>query len=738
MTDASRGRACRTAVALLALLPAACDNSPYSESEHDANIHYASFSEEPKHLDPALSYTVDEAKLICKVLEPPFQYHYLKRPYELVPLTATAMPKPEERSVSFGGQTVKATVYTVHVKPGILYQNHACFVPANCRLSQADARDIRTLWDIKATDTRELVAADFVHAIRRLSDPRVPCPIFPILANNLLGMKEYQQELQRSLAEARLQRMEAAGAFYNQEQDETYNPIRMDYGAGAERYPFVRSVGRHTFEVVLKRPYPQMLYWMAMPFFAPVPPEAIAFFDQPVIRRQNILFDKSPVGTGPFELREYDPTNQIAFVRNPNFRTERYPSLPRPAAGDARAARHYEDMVAAGMLTDAGKRLPMVDRIVLRMEKESIPRWNKFLQGYYDTSEISNDLFDRAVALTSRGDSVLTDELAKRKVRLRTSDPIQVSYYAFNMADSVIGGYTKEKCKLRQAISIAFNTEEEISVFANGRGIPAQGPIPPGIFGHEEGPPGINPIVYRWGADSNRAVRRSLDEAKELLAEAGYPGGYGPDGQRLSLRFATWAASPEARSKLQFVKMQFDKLNIHLEPEITDFNRFQDKVYSGNFQFLGWRWLADYPDPENFLFLLYGPNGAIESQGENVSNYRSEEYDKLFAKMESMENTPERLEIVRKMMGVLRRDSPWIFGYHPTSYGLYHEWNRNAYPNALAYNTAKYLRLEVRKRREYREKHNAPLLWPVIAFFAALVISALPAVLTAVRHFRST
>lgn len=109
------------------------------------------------------------------------------------------------------------------------YQNHACFVPVNCQLSQTDAQDIRTLWDIKATDTRELVAADFVHAIRRLSDPRVPCPIFPILANNLLGMKEYQEELQRRLDEVRRQRMEAAGAFYNQEQDERHDPIPIDY-----------------------------------------------------------------------------------------------------------------------------------------------------------------------------------------------------------------------------------------------------------------------------------------------------------------------------------------------------------------------------------------------------------------------------------------------------------------------------------------------------------------------------
>jgi len=395
-----------------------------------------------------------------------------------------------------------------------------------------------------------------------------------------------------------------------------------------------------------------------------------------------------------------------------------------------------------GMLDDAprddrpGRRVPMVDRIVFRLEKESIPRWNKFLQGYYDSSGISSDTFDQTVTLTSKGDSVLSDEMAARGIRLLTSAPMQVGFYAFNMNDPVVGGYTEAKRKLRQAISIAFDVEEEIAIFANGRGIPAHSPIPPGVFGHEEGEAGINPVVYRWDAKLGRPIRRSLEEATKLLAEAGYPNGYSATGEQLVIRYASVANTGEARTLLKFIQKQLAKLNIRLETENTDGNQFRDKVLNGNFQMLHWGWIADYPDPENFLFLLYGPNGKVVSGGENVPNYDNPEYNRLFEQMESMENTPQRLAIIRKMLAILRRDAPWVFDYHPIRFGLYHRWYHNAHPHSLAYTGPKFARLDVADRAAYRRKHNAPVIWPVAIFAVLLTAATIPAIRAAARHFK--
>lgn len=727
----------RTGVAVLLVLPAACNNSPYSEEEEGQNILYTTFSTEPNHMDPGQSYAAFDHSIIGNVLETPFEYHYLKQPYELIPMTAVDVPKARQREVTFGEKTHNATVYTIRLKPGTLYHDHPCFVPSNRRLTAKDVRGVRDVWDIKPTATREALAKDYVHAIRRLADPRLACPLYPTFAKHFLGMAEYRSAFEEKLEKAREARKAAAGPLYNPEQGEKYNPVRIDYGEGAEKFPFAKEIDKYTFEIVLGGPYPPILYWMAMPFFSPVPAEAIEFFNQRPLLERSIVFDKNLVGTGPFIMRQFDPTNQIVLERNPKYRLQRYPSLPRPTGDDPKALQRYDQMKAAGILENAGKRLPMIDRIVWRVEKESIPRWNKFLQGYYDESVVRGDFFDQTVRLSSQGDSVLTDELSELGVRLVTSQLAGFYYYVFNMNDPVIGrGAGEAGRKLRHAISVAFDTEEEIAVFESGRGVPSHGPIPPGIFGSELGRIGINPVVYRWDAEGNRPVRRSLDEAKKLLAEAGYPNGYGKDGQPLTIQFVTGWSSAEGRSQVRFVRKQFEKLNIRLKIETSDSNRFNEKVRSGSFQFIHWGWRGDYPDPENFLFLMYGPHGKVKSGGENHSNYDSEEYNRLFQQMAAMENTPERLEIIRKMLKILRYDAPVIFGHHPVGYGLYHDWYRGVWPNAIAMNTQKYHRIDPVRRAAYRKEHNTPRVWPVVAFLALLGASAIPAFRIAARRLR--
>ena len=94
----------------------------------------------------------------------------------------------------------------------------------------------------------------------------------------------------------------------------------------------------------------------------------------------------------------------------------------------------------------------------------------------------------------------------------------------------------------------------------------------------------------------------------------------------------------------------------------------------GNTQlfFLGWN--ADYPDPENFLFLLNGPQSTAKTGGENASNYENPEFDRLFERMKNMPNGPERQAIIDRMVKIAREDAPWVWGFHPKDYGLAHAW----------------------------------------------------------------
>jgi len=723
MLSAGAWRVARVAV-LVAAMPAlvACGrawNDPYPGAERGANILYSAFSQRPKHLDPAQAYASDEYDFISQVYEPPLQYHYLKRPYTLIPSTAADLPKVQYfdgrgRLLPEGAdaRVVAYSVYELRIQPGIRYAPHPAFAldasgrPAYQSLTRDDLRGKSRLLDFPLTGTRELTARDYIYQIKRLAHPRVHSPILGHMGEYIVGLKEYADRLAGE--DKRLNAGRKAG--------ETAAFLELD------RFDIagVSEVDRYTWRIRIKGKYPQFSYWLAMPFFAPVPVEADRFYSQPGMAEKNITLDWFPVGTGPYMLTENDPNSRMVLVRNPNFRGEAYPS-----EGEASDA-------AGGLLADAGSKGPFIDKVVFSREKEGIPYWNKFMQGYYDQSGISNDNFDNAVRVASTGDAGLSESMEARGIRLKTSVATSSYYLAFNWLDPVVGGQgdaaRRERTrKLRQAISLAVDFDELISIFANGRGIPGQGPIPPGIFGFRDGPDGINPVVYQ--VRDGKAQRRPIEEARKLLAEAGYPAGRDAStGQPLVLYLDTTAQGPGDKARLDWYRKQFEKINVQLDIRTTDWNRFQEKVRKGNTQmfFLGWN--ADYPDPENFLFLLYGPNAAARFDGENKSNFQNAEYDRLFEQMKNMDNGPGRQEIIDRMVAVLREEAPWVWGFHPRDYGLYHAWLSNVKPNQMARNGMKFYRLDAGLREQKRAEWNQPLVWPFAVALLLLLLSMLPAI----------
>jgi oligopeptide transport system substrate-binding protein len=668
-------------------------NDPYPGAERTANILYASFAERPKHLDPVQSYTEDEARFTQQVYEPPLQYHYLKRPYELIPLTALEVPKPREVD---GG---KFTIYEIRIRPGIRYQPHPAFVQENHSLDAARISRLQSPYKLPLA-TRELLADDYVYQIKRLAHPRLHSPIFGLMAEYIVGMSEFAAQLKKAHSDR-----------------SRWLDLRNYALKGVER------IDAHTFRVTLKGSYPQFVYWLAMPFFAPVPWEADKFFAQPGMELKNFTLDWWPVGTGAYMLTENNPNARMVLERNPNFRGESYPA--EGESGDAEA----------GLLADAGKTMPFIDRVVFSREKESIPYWNKFLQGYFDISGIGSDQFDQAVRVSIEGEANVTPEMEHQGIRLSTSVATSTGYVAFNWDDPVVGGASERARKLRHAISIAFDVEEQIAIFANGRGIAAQGPIAPGIFGYREGREGINSVVYDWVDGKPR--RKSIEAAQKLLAEAGYPGGRdAKTGQPLVLYLDTVTRGPGDKAVFDWYRRQFEKLSLQLEIRSTDWNRFQEKIRTGATQIFRLGWNADYPDPENFLFLLHGPQSRARTQGENAANYVNPEYDALFEKMKNMPNSPERQRLIDRMVEIARRDAPWIWGTHPKEYSLGHSWLANDKPNNMARNNIKYLKVDAQKRSALRSEWNRPMLWPLALILAVLIASAVPAVLSYRRRER--
>lgn len=710
----------RLAVLLLPLVLGACSgpwNNPYPAAESGRNILYSAFTERPKHLDPVQSYAENEAVFTAQIYTPPLQYHYLKRPYELVPLAATEVPHPvyhdaTGRIVPDGAPAgrVAYSIYEIHIRPGVLYQPHPAFAKDEGGkyryhdLKPDDLKHVHELRDFKHTGTRELVAEDFAFEIRRLAHPRLHSPIFGLMSEYIVGLKDYAARLQEAAKTL------PAGGYLD------LNSI-----------PFegVEVVGSHSYRIKIKGKYPQFAYWLAMPFFAPVPWEAERFYSQPgMTDGKNLSLDWYPVGTGAYMLTVHNPNRVMILERNPNFAGESYPS--EGEAGDE----------AAGLLGDAGKTMPFIDKAVFSLEKEAIPYWNKFLQGYYDASGISSDAFDQTIQMNAGGDVVLTDSMREQEIQLQTSVATSIMYMGFNMLDPVVGGNSERARKLRQAVSIAVDQEEFISIFTNGRGIPAQGPIPPGIFGYRDGEQGLNRYVYDWVDGEPR--RKSVDHAKKLLAEAGYPDGMDKgSGKPLAINFDTVASGPGSKARIDWLTRQFQKINIQLVVRSSDWNRFQDKVRKGTSQLFFMGWNADYPDPENFLFLFYGPQSRALKNGENTANYQNPEYDRLFERVQAAENGPARQEMIDRMMDMLRRDAPWVYVFYPKDFALAHGWVYNRKPNKMANNGLKYQRIDPGKREAMRKAWNRPNPWP-IAIACAIVFALLwPAVVSYRRRERA-
>lgn len=704
----------RAVLLLSAVLLGACRqvpwNDPYPAADATANVLYSSFDERPKHLDPVQSYSANEYALIAQIYEPPLQYHYLKRPFTLVPLAAAEMP--QARYFDAQRQPLPATadpaqiaysVYDIHIKPGMYYQPH----PALARDAQGrlryralragDLARVNTLADFAQTGTREVTAADYVYEIKRLAHPRLHTPILGTMSEYILGLKDYARTLQQ--ADAQLRKTAGRQAFLD-----------------LEKYPLAGAqvIDRYTYRITIQGKYPQLLYWLAMPFFAPLPPEADRFYAQPGMAEKNLTLDWYPIGSGPYMLTINNPNRQMVLARNPNFHGEKYPAEGMP--GDA----------ARGLLRDAGKPMPFVDRVVYSLEQETIPYWNKFLQGYYDVSGISSDSFDQAVRIGAQGEASLTESMRAKGIRLDTSVATSNWYLGFNMLDPVLGGLNERARKLRQAIAIAIDEEEYVSIFLNGRGLPAQGPIPPGIFGYVSGAAGVDHYIYDWVDGAPR--RKSIAAARQLLAEADYPDGIdAKTGAPLVLHFDTMATGPDSKSRLDWYRKQIARLGVQLAIRDSDYNRFQEKMLKGTAQLFEWGWNADYPDPENFLFLLYGPNAKVGKNGENAANYDNPEFDRLFEQMKVMDNTPARQAIIDRMVEIVRHDQPWIWGFNPKEFTLHHAWYFNANPNQMINNGLKYKRIDPQLRARRRAQWNQPVFWPLGVIALMLVLGTVPA-----------
>ena len=557
----------------------------------DGTLRLALGPADAKTLDPSLVEDVYSATITSMIYEGLLEYHYLKRPHELVPLLAEELPR-----VSKDGLT-----YTFKIRKGVRFMDHASFPEGK---------------------GRELKAVDFVYSFLRVADPKLDGGGFWIFDGHVVGINDWREK-QKSAEKS-------------------------DYAAKVEGF---QALDDYTLQIKLKSKYPQLLFVLAMPISFVVPRE--------VVEAVGKDFVNTPVGTGPYKLTNWLRNSKLSFEKNPNFRGQMYPS-----EGEASDQQ-------LGRLADAGKPLPFADKVEYHVFVEDSTQWLTFKSGGLDESAIPKDNYKEAIDEKTKE---LASEFSAKGIRLQKVAEPDVTYIAFNMEDPVI---KKGGANLRKAISLAVDKERNIDLFSNGRAILAHSPVPPGLAGYDES--FVSPFTSH-----------DIEKAKEYLAKAGFPEGKG-------LPELVFESTQGTTSRQRAEKFQSDleKIGIKVKTNINQFAELTEKTNKKRAQIWGIAWLADYPDAENFLQLLYGPN---KSPGPNGSNFDNKEYNRLFEKMRGMMDSPERRKIITQMKNVFVEELPWITESHRIAYRLERPWLKNYKHGYMGSSFAKFLRVDTQER----------------------------------------
>jgi ABC-type transport system substrate-binding protein len=469
-----------------------------------------------------------------------------------------------------------------------------------------------------------LTSEDVVYSWKRLADMKNHSSGWWIFDGKIVGLNEFRKASEES----------KAGTDYTTKVEGLQTP------------------DPQTLVVKLTNPYPQLLYVLSMVFTSVVPREAVETYGKDFLNH--------PVGTGPFFVKEWVRNNKIVFERNPSYRGDTYPTEGAP--GDKEA----------GLLEDAGKPVPFLDRVELSIITEDQPRWLRQMKGEFDVGGIPKDNFDAAI---DRATKELKADLAAKGMRLVKTSELDITMTAFNMEDPILG---KNKL-LRQAMALGYNNARRISLFYNDRALPAQSLIPPGIFGYDE-------------TRKNPLGEYNVEKAKELLAKAGYP-----DGQGLPEFTSEEMADTTARQFGEMFQREMAKIGIKVKTNSNTWPEFNAKMRSKRAQIFGYAWSADYPDPENFLQLLYGPN---EAPGPNSSNFHNAKYDELYNKVKAMPDGAERKKLIDEMVQIFYDEAPWILGVHRMGFTLVHKWVHNYKPHSVGHGFYKYYKVDGKLRAD--------------------------------------
>jgi len=441
---------------------------------------------------------------------------------------------------------------------------------------------------------RELVAEDVVYSLKRLIDPRLRSPWAFLVEGKFVGLDDLAAKAKEG------------GKF--------------DYDS---KIPGLEAVDKYTLRFRLTGTDYNLPYVLAHEPTSAVAREVITKYAESDGRAQA-----NPVGTGPYKLVRWVRSSKIILEANPNYRGFTW-SFASDDPADAAVVKEMK-----------GKSMPAIGRVEISIIEEDQARLLAFQGDEVDLMNMEGPLAPRVLDGAN-----LKPELKAKGVKLaRIIDP-EVSYTYWNMQDPVVGGLSKEKIALRRAMAMSYDVAEEIKVIRNGQAVEARYPIPPGVVGHDPAwkgginydPAGANKLLDAFGYKRGADGWRTLPDGKPLVV-------------KLSSRPDTLG-----RQQDEIWKKSLDAIGVRMDVHKDKFPELLKAEKQCKLQMRVASWIADYPDGDNFMQLLYGPN-TFQS---NNACARIPEFDKLYERSTKIPPGPERDALYRDMTKLIEGYAPW-------------------------------------------------------------------------------
>ncbi|CAN5408103.1 ABC transporter substrate-binding protein [soil metagenome] len=476
---------------------------------------------------------------------------------------------------------------------------------------------------------RELTAQDYAYSFKRLLDPQNRSPSASFLEGKIVGLDALAAAAKKS------------GKF------------NYDAPVAGLQIP-----DRYTLRVQLNAPDYNFLYVVAYSGLSAVAREAIEAY--------GAQSGQHPVGTGPYMLKQYVPRSKIVLEANPEFRGFVWDFQ---SSGDA-----WDDQLVRDM---RGKKMPQIGRIEIGIIEEEQSRWLAFQDKQIDIDQLPQV----AAPNVLDGDQLKPDFKAQGLSVFRYVVP-EITYTMFNFKDPVTGGFTNEKIALRRAIAMAYSVKDEILQLRKGQAIKAEMILPPGVAGHDPAyrssiaydPPLANKLLDRFG------YKRGVD---------GYRSN--PNGSPLSLKIQINNTAKD-RIVAEIWKRGLDQIGIRAEFPVSNFADNIKAATECKLMMWGGAWQADFPEGENFMQLLFGPNTGQSNHG----CYQSPTYDAAYRKAIALEPGPERNALYAQMNRQMEADTAWALHTSRVRNWLVRPWVKGFKKHPIMSADWQYLDLEKR------------------------------------------